>query len=91
MINVTLKNDVWNHGVNVEVRLGPDNGQDPGTFRKQENRVDAGDAWVVGVSDGFDLWYRRDKDPDNPRVPPDYESAYNHLINMGSDIEESIN
>ena len=89
-ITVTLINDRWNHGVNVIVYLGPDNGQSPTSFPNQKRRLNDGEEWPVAVSDGFDLWYRRDKDPDHPRVPPDYSNDLNHVVNFGTDVNESV-
>jgi hypothetical protein len=39
--------------------------------------------------DGYDLWYRRDKDPDNRRIPPDYQDSLEHVVNWGQDGDES--
>lgn len=91
-ISVTLFNQNWSHGVNVDVRQGPDNGQDPVGFQVlDQKRFNNNESKSYSVSDGFDLWYRRDQDPDHPTVPPTYKAPpWEHVRNSGQDETEVI-
>ena len=60
-VNITNRN--WNR-VTVEVRMGddahPENNRSLGT-----RSLNRGETWPL-YSDGEDVWYRRDADPDRP-------------------------
>lgn len=90
-MTVTLVNETWDKGVNVEVRMGPDvGGTPPDNYEARNRRMNHGAEWAIEVADGFDLWYRRDWDPDHPTVPPSYRNIWNHINNFGSDVREPI-
>ena len=90
-MKVTLINSTWNHGVNVEVATGPDDANAPTpNYPRQHKRMNFNSSWEIDVADGYDLWYRRDLDPDHPTIPPIYANSWNHLVNYGDDREEDV-
>jgi len=60
-VNITNKN--WNR-VNVEVRMG-DNANPESNPSLGSRTLNRGETWSL-QSQGEDVWYRRDTDPDHP-------------------------
>ena len=90
-MTVTLNNRSWSHGVNVQIAKGPDHGGGPeDNYPREENRLNDQQAWTVPVPDGYDLWWRRDANPDQPEIPPDYQSVWSHIVNFGDDVSRDI-
>lgn len=91
-MTVTLHNRDWSNGVNVQVAQGPDHGGGPDdNYVRDARRLNHNGSWAVDVPDGYDLWYRRDRNPDNPQIPPDYQSSWDHVVNYGNDEDRDIN
>ena len=83
---VTFANNVWNHGVNVEVAMGPDaDGAPLPAYPRQFKRMNANSTWEVTAPDGYDVWYHRDSSPDHPTIPPSYDASWDHIANFGDD------
>jgi hypothetical protein len=88
---VNLHNRDWSKGINVETAQGPDHGGGPGdNYPRQSRRLNNGESWSIRVPDGYDLWYRRDRNPDNPAIPPDFQSSWGHIVNYGNDEDRDI-
>ena len=90
-MTVNLRNRDWSYGVNVQTAKGPDHGGGPEeNYLREELRMNHHETWAVPVPDGYDLWYRRDNDPDHPEIPPDFQNDWNHIVNSGEDVNEDI-
>jgi hypothetical protein len=44
----------------------------------------------VGVPYRYEAWYQREGNPDDPRDPPEFNHAWNHVPNYGGLREESV-
>ena len=81
---MNLNNRDWHNGVDVQTSTGPPSGDpDSDSYEKDAKRLNDGEIWKIDVSDGYDLWYHRDSDPDNPQKPPVYQLGWSHIQNQG--------
>jgi hypothetical protein len=85
---VTLHNRICSNGVNVETAQGLDHGGGPeDSYPRESRRLNDGESWAMSVSGGYDLWYRRDRNPDSPQIPADYQGTWDHVVNYSNDEE----
>jgi hypothetical protein len=64
--HIVLTNLYYQNGVNVEARMGPNqNAEGSGNVSLGTRNIAQGGEWAVD-SGSFDVFWRRDEDPDHP-------------------------